>query len=72
MALRAHPRKLGPATAGRNTERDVKICAARWRGLSFDALGHEFGLSRERLLSASDWQRRGDGEVHCSLRPSQE
>jgi hypothetical protein len=44
-----HLRKHGPGTAGRNKERDVKICRRRRAGISFDKLGVEFKLSRERV-----------------------
>jgi DNA-directed RNA polymerase sigma subunit (sigma70/sigma32) len=41
-------RKHGPGTAGRNNARDAKICARRAFGVSFEKLGQEFKLSRER------------------------
>ena len=45
----AHMRKHGPGTAGRNKARDVKIGLRRKSGVSFDQLGREFKLSRERV-----------------------
>jgi hypothetical protein len=49
MALPAHLRKSGPGTGGRNVERDAKICARRDGGLTYEAVGREFGLSRESV-----------------------
>jgi len=48
-SLPAHMRKHGPGTAGRTKVRDAKICARRKAGKSFEALGEEFKLSRERV-----------------------
>lgn len=51
MTMPAHDRKSGPGTAGRNVERDAKICARRNSvpKVSFDDLGLKFGLSRETV-----------------------
>lgn len=47
-SLPAHMRKHGPGTAGRTKARDAKIWARRKAGISFEQLGQEFKLSRER------------------------
>lgn len=47
--LPAHLRKSGPGTGGRNVERDKTICALKATGLSNDAIGKRFNLSRERI-----------------------
>jgi DNA-directed RNA polymerase sigma subunit (sigma70/sigma32) len=52
--LPAHLRKTGPGTAGRNVERDKKICALKATGLSNEAVGKQFGLSRERVRNILD------------------
>jgi DNA-directed RNA polymerase sigma subunit (sigma70/sigma32) len=62
--LPAHLRKSGPGTGGRNVERDKKICALKTTtGLSNEAVGKRFGLSRERVrhvLDAADRKARLD------------
>jgi DNA-directed RNA polymerase sigma subunit (sigma70/sigma32) len=52
--LPAHLRKHGPGTGGRNVERDKKICALKATGLSNEAVGEQFGLSRERVRNILD------------------
>jgi len=45
----AHLRKHGPGTAGRNKVRNAEICAKYARGgISFEALGELYKLSREQ------------------------
>ena len=49
MVLPAHLREHGPGTGGRLVERDTTICARRAAGLTLDAIGREFKLSRETI-----------------------
>jgi DNA-binding CsgD family transcriptional regulator len=44
-----HLRKSGPGTGGRNWERDKEICALKATGLSNEAVGKRFNLSRETV-----------------------
>jgi hypothetical protein len=64
MALPAYLRKSGPGTTDRNIERDIKICALRANGLTFDAVGRKFGLSGERvrLIVRKDERRKARNE----------
>jgi DNA-directed RNA polymerase sigma subunit (sigma70/sigma32) len=42
-----------------NTERDAKICARRDAGLTYMAIGHEFGISHERVRQiVAAWERK--------------
>jgi hypothetical protein len=52
--LPAHLRTHGPGTGGRNVERDRKICALKATGLSNEAIGKQFGISRERVRNVLD------------------
>jgi hypothetical protein len=64
MALPAHLRKSSPGTAGRNIKRDINIWTLRANGLTLDALGRQFGLSRERVgqIVRKDERRRARNE----------
>jgi DNA-directed RNA polymerase sigma subunit (sigma70/sigma32) len=54
----AHSRKIRPDTADRNIERDKAIFALGLKGNSFDAIGAQFGISRERARQIYRWQER--------------
>ena len=56
--LPAHLRKSGPGTGGRNVERDKQISAPKATGLSNEAVGKQFGLSRERVRLVLDNAKR--------------
>jgi transposase len=56
--LPAHLRKSGPGTGGRNVERDKQISALKATGLSNEAVGKQFGLSRERVRLVLDNAKR--------------
>ncbi len=56
--LPAHLRKSGPGTGGRNVERNKKICALKATGLSNEAVGKQFNLSRETVRYVLDQAKR--------------
>jgi transposase len=56
--LPAHLRTHGPGTGGRNVERDRKICALKATGLTNEAIGKQFGISRERVRNVLDAAER--------------
>ena len=48
-SIPVHLRKSGPGTGGRNWDRDKEICALKATGISNDAIGKRYNLSRERI-----------------------
>jgi transposase len=49
-SIPVHLRKSGPGTGGRNWNRDKEICALKAAtGMSNDAIGKKFNLSRETI-----------------------
>jgi Mor family transcriptional regulator len=67
MAFPARLPKSGPGTGGRDAERDAKICARRDGGLTYEEVGREFGLSREKVRLIVE--RRTRGKQHKGLSP---
>ena len=56
--LPAELRTHGPGTGGRNVERDAKVFAMKATGLSNEAIGEYFGMSRERVRQILDAAER--------------
>ena len=67
----AHLRKHGPGTAGRNEERNARICVRRTAGVSFEQLGQEFKMSREQarlIVRRAEWRAAKNKAIRAKWR----